>query len=284
MTSGFKGSLFKGLGKEGELTFAELKGLMDADTFGKLAGADDRIDAMEIRAAVDAAVPESRTRLLPKIREHADKLTTSLEMIDEPHRVAGRELAAWIVANDRPGRTLDVTVVCTGNSRRSILGATMGNVAASYYGMPQLRFHSGGTAPTAFNTRTVATLRDIGLEIEPTGREAKRGEPKTENPAYRVRWGTSPAMEAVEFSKRFDDPANPGAGYAALMVCGEADEACPIVKGASARISMPYLDPKIYDGSTYEAAKYAERRDDMARLMLSAVMQARRTLAAQAGK
>ena len=32
------------------------------------------------------------------------------------------------------------------------------------------------------------------------------------------------------------------------MVCGEADAACPFVKGAALRVSMPYLDPKIYDG------------------------------------
>ena len=46
------------------------------------------------------------------------------------------------------------------------------------------------------------------------------------------------------------------------------------------RISMPYLDPKIYDGGAYESAKYAERRDDMGRLMLSVMMQARQHIAA----
>ena len=48
------------------------------------------------------------------------------------------------------------------------------------------------------------------------------------------------------------------------MVCGEADAACPFVKGAALRVSMPYLDPKIYDGGSLESAKYAERRDDIA--------------------
>jgi hypothetical protein len=285
-----KGQLFKALGKEGELTFTELRGLMDADTFKKLAGADDRIDAAEIKVAADSAVPESRTHLLPRIRQHADSLTTSFDMIDEPHRVAGHDLAEWIATHYRPGQKLQVTMICTGNSRRSILGSTMGNVAAAYCGMPEICFHSGGTAPTACNSRTVTALREIGVQIEPTGKEAARGEPKTENPVYRIRWGTSSgdgaAFEAVEFSKKYDDPANPQQGFAALMVCGEADEACPVVKGASRRISMPYLDPKIYDGSAFEAAKYGERRDDMGRLMLSAMMQARQRLAStgQPGK
>lgn len=280
-----KGALSKAFGKDGLLTLSRLEGFMEPETLEKLAGADGRISPAEIHAAVEAAVPESRTRLLPKVREHADFLTTSFDMIDEPHRQAGQLLAEWITKNYRPGRPLDVVVVCTGNSRRSILGATLGNVAAGYYGMPEIRFHSGGTAPTAFNARTVATLEEIGVEIEPTGREAARGEPQTANPVYRVRWGSPgespvPKLEAIEFSKHYGDPANPRKGFAALMVCGEADAACPLVKGASVRISMPYLDLKIYDGSAFESAKYAERRDDIGRLMLAVMMRARQRIAA----
>jgi hypothetical protein len=63
------------------------------------------------------------------------------------------------------------------------------------------------------------------------------------------------------------------------MVCGEADAACPFVKGAAVRVSMPYLDPKIYDDGAYEAVKYAERRDDIGRLMLSVMMRVRNRLA-----
>ncbi len=279
-----KGVLFKALGKEGELTLSELGGLMDAKTFQKIAGSDERISPAEIATALGAAVPESRTRLLPKVREHADALTLSLDMIDETHRLAGHKLADWIATNYRPGKPLDVIAVCTGNSRRSMMGAAMGNIAAAYYGMPEVRFHSGGTAPTAFNIRTVNALKEIGVEVEPTGEEARRGEPKTANRIYRVRWGSSsaaggPTLDSTEFSKRYDDPANPKEGFAALMVCGEADAACPFVKGAALRISMPYLDPKIYDGGAYEAAKYAERRDDMGRLFLAVFVQARQRIA-----
>ena len=46
---------------------------------------------------------------------------------------------------------------------------------------------------------------------------------------------------------------------------------------------MTYLDPKAYDGSDIETRKYAERRDDIGRLMLSVMMQARLRLIA-AGK
>jgi hypothetical protein len=272
-----KGKLSKVLGKEGVLTAAGVRGLMDSSTFDRLAGADGKIDSDEVRKILEAEVPESRRRLNPKVAAHADLLTTSFDLIDESHREAGEKLADWIVKYYRPGRPLHVTVICTGNSRRSILGATMGNVAAAYYGLPEVRFHSGGTAPSAFNPRTVACLKEIGVEIEPAGKEAPRGVPKTANPIYKVRWGQAgePSLETTEFSKTYSDPSNPQEGFAALMVCGEADAACPFVKGAALRVSMPYLDPKIYDDGSYESVKYAERRDDIGRFMLSVMMQVR---------
>lgn len=276
-----KGVLAKALAKDGVISLVEMGDLMEPGPFKTFAGEDGVLDASELTKAVEAAVPESRISLLPQARAHADFLTTSFDMIDEPHRAAGQTLAEWIAKNYKSSEPLNVIVVCTGNSRRSILGATMGNLAAAYYGMPEIRFHSGGTAPTAFNSRTITALKEIGIEVEPTGKEAKRGEPKTANPIYRVRWGTANGarFETTEFSKHYGDPVNPQNGFAALMVCGEADAACPFVKGASLRVSMPYLDPKIYDDGSYESAKYAERRDDIGRLMLAVMMQARTHIA-----
>jgi arsenate reductase (thioredoxin) len=283
-----KGALAKAIGKDGALTRPGADAVLDPTVFAKLAGADGRLDSDEVRRALEADVPQSRHRLLPKVVEHLAYLTTTFDQIDEPHRVASEKVVDWIVTNYQVGKPLDLTFVCTGNSRRSILGSSMGNVAAAYYGLPEIRCHSGGTAPTAFNARTVAALKAIGVETETTGQEAPRGEPKTANPIYRVRWGESDSasqfpLQTTEFSKRYDDASNPQQGFAALMVCSEADESCPFVKGAALRVSMPYLDPKIYDGSAYEAAKYAERRDDMGRLILSVMARARYRLA-DAGK
>lgn len=271
-----KAKLAKALGKDGRITAGEVQGLIDPTTFARLAGSDETLDPSEVQAVLETTAPASRQALNAPLVAHAEALTTGFDRIDPPHREAGALLVDWILKHHQPGQLLHVTVVCTGNSRRSILGATMGNIAAAYYGLPEIRFHSGGTAPSAFNPRTVAALQAIGVEIEPTGAEAARGEPDTANPVYRVRWGQG--LETTEFSKTYRDPANPQAGFAALLVCTEADAACPVVQGASARIKMPYLDPKLYDGSPFEAAKYAERRDDIGRLMLSVMMQVRNRL------
>ncbi|MEK6260825.1 MAG: hypothetical protein AABP62_19675 [Planctomycetota bacterium] len=260
--------------------------LMDAATFAQLAGADGRLAAAEIQQALAAQMPASRKRLLPKVEEHLNLLTTGYDMLDESQGAAGRKLVDWIVENYRPGQPLAITCVCTGNSRRSILAATMVNVSAAYYGLPEIRGFSGGTKPSAFNERTVTALREIGIEVTKLGEEAARGDAATANPKHRIRWGSGPedsSMRTIEFSKKYDDAANPSSGFAALIVCSDAEEDCPLIKGASTRIGMPYLDPKAYDGSAIEARKYAERRDDIGRLMLAVMMQSRLRLIA-AGK
>ncbi len=225
---------------------------------------------------------ESRTRLFAPLREHAERLSSSFGEIAPPHREAGEQLARWIAANHRPGAPLHLIVVCTGNSRRSILGSSMGNLAAAFHGMPEVRFHSGGTAPSAFDPRTAAALKAIGFVIVPTGDEAERGEAGLENPIFRVEWGSD--LEMLEFSKRYGDASNPRSGFAALMVCGEADAGCPMVEGASLRLSMPFEDPKDFDGEPTEGERYAERRDAIGRLMLAVTMQARELLNAKEGR
>lgn len=214
---------------------------------------------------------DSKASLTPGIAAHLETLRTSLDRIEEPHRRAGRELAEWIAANHRVGSTLSVTVVCTGNSRRSALGAMMGNAAASFLGMPEVRFASAGTTPSAFNSRTISALRAIGFDVEPTGECATSGPAGEPNPKYQVRWGTGPDQQLMEFSKALGDPALPRDDFAALMVCDEADAGCPFVPGASSRISMPFEDPKSADGTAEESSRYAETRDTIGRLLLAAL-------------
>jgi arsenate reductase len=282
-----KARLTAALAKDGTITDRAIKNdLLDAKSFQKLAGSDDALQAAEVRQALEVGVPETRRRLLPPVANHFNALTTSFDRIDAAHLTAGEQLAEWIVANYQPGKSLPIIFVCTGNSRRSILASTMGNVAAAYWGLPEVQCYSGGTAPSAFNSRTIAALQAIGIEIEPTGEEAQRSLEGAPNPMYSVRWGETAgeagaAMETVEFSKHYGDAGNPQSGFAAVMVCSQADTECPAVKGASRRVSMPYLDPKMYDDSEYEEVKYAERRDDLGRLMLAVLLKARRQLEAQ---
>ena len=226
-----------------------------------------------------------REFLFPKVRVQCDLLSAQNSLISPIHFDGSERLFQAIVSQHIPGVELGVIVICTGNSRRSMLAATMGNIAAAYHGIPELRFYSGGTNPSAFNPRTIQTLEEVGVVIQPTKENATVGDAGEVNPVYMVSWGNLPRMgvnrfEIKEFSKIYSDPYNPDKAFIALLVCDEADGSCPNVPGASQRIAMPFQDPKSFDGSDLESAKYSERRDEIGRVMLSIVHKAKRHLAA----
>lgn len=148
---------------------------------------------------------------------------------------------------NRPAR---LTFICTHNSRRSHMSQVWAQTAAARYGVKNVLTYSGGTEATAFNPRAVAALQRAGFAIEKVNDD--------ENPAYEVRFGVNAPVMSV-FSKVYDAEPNPTSDYCAVMTCSHADKNCPVVRGASKRVSIPYDDPKEFDGSDQESAKYDER-------------------------
>lgn len=130
--------------------------------------------------------------------------------------------------------------------------------AANVYGLNVLTY-SGGTEDTAFNPRAVAAMGRAGFKIEKATDDT--------NPIYHARMSDDrPAMTC--FSKAYDNAPNPKLGFGAVMVCGEADQACPYVEGATGRFSLPFVDPKVSDDTALEEATYDERCAQIAREML----------------
>lgn len=223
----------------------------------------------------------SDSGLLPAVNQYLTGLVARLEQVPAAHPAERHRLAQWIARQYRSDAELPLIVVCTGNSRRSVLLSTLLNLAAAYCGLPSVRGYSGGTHPSAVNSRTITALRAIGVDVLPLGTEASRGEVALPNPKYRFCWGRTSSgkpLETVEFSKTYADLANPQSGFAALMVCDEADAGCPVVSGAALRISVPFVDPKSRDGLPDEAEAYAACRDDLGCLALAIVLEARRLI------
>jgi hypothetical protein len=154
-----------------------------------------------------------------------------------------------------------LVVICTHNSRRSHIGQVWLAVAADYFNLPDIHTFSGGTEATAFNIRAVHAFQKLGFRIEAVG-EKNEG-----NPIYEVAWREQ-MMPYQAFSKRYEDAPNPQGQFAAIMVCSEADEACPSVFGCDFRLPLPYEDPKKFDGTALEQEKYEERIRQIGREML----------------
>lgn len=178
--------------------------------------------------------------------------------IDLPRREKLDELSGFIRQQLAAHKTPRLLFVCTHNSRRSQMAQIWAAVAAEKYGLT-IATYSGGTEASAFNSRAVAAMERAGLRIEKSTDDS--------NAIYHVRFSAiRPALTC--FSKRFDNPPNPREEFAAVMVCSDADRACPIVPGSSARIAIPYVDPKESDGTGREAAVYDERCAQIEREML----------------
>ena len=161
-----------------------------------------------------------------------------------------KQITDFVEGKSKKGEKVELIFICTHNSRRSHISQIWGQAAAAYYGIGNVLTYSGGTEATAFNPRAVKAMQEAGFKIKAVSEGS--------NPVYEVQFSDD-ANEVIAFSKKYDSETNPQQGFAAIMTCSHADENCPVVFGMEKRISLPYNDPKDFDGTPQEAAKYGER-------------------------
>lgn len=215
--------------------------------------------------SAESAGPAADTALNPALQAYVATALPETANIDAERKQLLEQIAAWVTQQRASGQPAKLVFICTHNSRRSHMSQLWAAAAAAYHGLDGVETYSGGTEATAFNPRAVAALRRAGFAIE-----AGAGE----NPHYQVRYADgAPAQEC--FSKKYDDPFNPSDGFAAIMTCSAADSACPFVTGAAERMAIPYIDPKVSDGTPEEAATYDARVRQIATEMLYLFSQVR---------
>lgn len=188
--------------------------------------------------------------LLAGIQESLHSALENTSQIPTKRRQALNKISEFINHQLATNSDAHLLFVCTHNSRRSQMAQLWAVVAAFYYGLDdKVESWSGGTEVTAFNPRALAAMERAGFEIS---------NPGGDNPHYHIRFLKN-GPEILCFSKLYSDSFNPKDHMAAIMTCTEADQTCPFVEGAIARIPLPYLDPKEADGTTEENHVYDER-------------------------
>lgn len=193
--------------------------------------------------------------MYPELSTYIEKSILTFDGIDAERKTELAEISAYIKDKKHEGEQVNLTFICTHNSRRSHFGQIWAQVAADFYGIDGIQTFSGGTEATAFNERSVAALQRAGLKIE------KLSEGK--NPKYKVKWHEQ--HKGVEaFSKVYDEKPNPKKNFCAVMTCSHADENCPFIPGADFRVAIPYDDPKVADGKENESEIYDLRCQQIA--------------------
>ena len=197
------------------------------------------------------------------LKAYVKQVVTRSKQVPTERRKALDAIAAGIRKQLNSKGVAAVTFVCTHNSRRSQFSQAWAHTAARHFGIKGLTFHSGGTEATAANPRTIKALRRAGFSIKGAG---------FMNPTYTV--GGLEAGESFRlYSKVFWSKENPQKDFIAVICCGDADKKCPVVKGAGARFSLHYVDPKVSDGTSKESATYDDRCRQIAAEMFYLIAQ-----------
>ncbi|WP_288006662.1 low molecular weight phosphatase family protein [Thermonema sp.] len=200
--------------------------------------------------------------LYPALEQYLQKRSSEFNQISHERKEQLRTFAEHIRQLHHKQGEVPITFICTHNSRRSHFAQVWMTVAAYNAGLDYIRCYSGGTEATACNPRTIAALQRAGFQVS-TRRDG-------DNPHYQIRFA-SDAPAVIAYSKVYDAAENPQERFIAVMTCSQADEACPAVRGAAARVALPYEDPKKADGTPQEASTYDARCAQIAREMLYVV-------------
>ena len=183
------------------------------------------------------------------------KIDTTIQSFSYEHIPGERkeilnQLITYIRLKKSNNGPIRLNFICTHNSRRSHLSQIWAQTMAYHYSIDNVYCYSGGTEATAMFPKVAETLTNQGFEIYRLS--------DFPNPVYAVKYDQN-EHPIICFSKEYNHAFNPQAGYAAIVTCNSADEACPVVLGAEARFPIKYDDPKAFDGADLMDAKYAER-------------------------
>lgn len=191
---------------------------------------------------------KSNIKLFTKT-ENVVKAFSAKSILDE-RKIILQPLIDFVQTKLDANQSIRLNFICTHNSRRSHLSQIWAQTAASYYNINNVFCYSGGTETTALFPKVIETLQSSGFKIKSLS--------EGENPVYAIKYSEN-EHPVIGFSKTFDDVFNPNSDYAAIMTCSHADENCPIVDGAEKRIPITYDDPKEFDNTSEQSAKYNER-------------------------
>ncbi len=206
-------------------------------------------------------------QLLKPLRPYVQQVAEHLDQVPEERRILLTQIATNMAARLDRGEHVNLTFICTHNSRRSHMSQIWAQTAAYYYGLDRVQAFSGGTEATACNCRTVTAMRKVGF----TFKEISSGD----NPIYLV-WYASDRPPIRAYSKYYNADGNPKSNFLALMTCSQADLKCPVVEGAVGRYAIHYMDPKLCDDTPEETHAYDQRCREIAAEMFFIMAEVRK--------
>lgn len=184
------------------------------------------------------------------IKLYCNKLTNEFNTIPKERQALLEKIANYISIKKASNQAIQLVYICTHNSRRSHFGQIWAQVAANYFDVKNVTTFSGGTEATAFNINAINAIKRVGFDVKPINVD--------KNSTHHISFDET-EKPIICFSKVYDDAQNPQTNFAAIMTCSDAEENCPFIPGVELRIGTTYDDPKAFDNTPMQDAKYDER-------------------------
>ena len=176
------------------------------------------------------------------------------------------KLAQIIKINHEQQNIVKITFICTHNSRRSQFSQVWAYISGLYFKLDFLEFYSGGTEVDSVNLNVINALSNSGLKIEKTHKDK----------AIYLLKSLKKDKGISLYSKVYNSKLNPSKHFIAIMTCSDADQMCPVIKGADKKISLPYSDPRGADNTGLEKEVYSQTCSTIAKEMFYLMKQVKK--------
>ena len=176
------------------------------------------------------------------------------------------KIAQIIKINHEQQNIVKITFICTHNSRRSQFSQIWAYISSLYFKLDFIKPYSGGTEVDTVNLNVINSLINSGLKIEKT----HKGKAIYLLKSFKKDKGIN------LYSKVYDSKLNPSKHFIAIMTCSDADQRCPVIKGADKKISLPYSDPRGADNTGLEKEVYNQTCSIIAKEMFYLMKQVKK--------
>ena len=176
------------------------------------------------------------------------------------------KLAQVIKRNHEQKNIVKIIFICTHNSRRSQFSQVWAYISSLYFKLDFIKPFSGGTEIDTVNLNVINSLISSGLKIEKT----HKGKAIYLLKSFKKDKGIN------LYSKVYNSKLNPSKHFIAIMTCSDADQMCPVIKGADKKVSLPYSDPRVADNTGLEKEVYNQTCSIIAKEMFYLMKQVKK--------
>ena len=135
-----------------------------------------------------------------------------------------------------------------------------------YFKLDFIKPYSGGTEIETVNLNVINSLINSGLKIEKT----HKGKAIYLLKSFKKDKGIN------LYSKVYNSKLNPSKHFIAIMTCSDADQMCPVIKGAEKKVSLPYSDPRVSDNTGLKKEVYNQTCSIIAKEMFYLMKQVKK--------